>query len=980
MQHLVLGIITVTLTISIGRAAVFDLVKDGKAVASIVIKDNTPPPVQFAAKELSAFLAKISGGESLKIADAKEPGFYPVFLSTIADKELSEAATVNPDTLENGGFSITARKEGLYIIGGDPLGTLYGAYEILKKYGGIRWIFPGEEGEYFQIKKSISVPEQKTIQNPYLPFRWMELNSVVVNKPYFDTRTWQVRNYMIPKCLYSHITDKQNGPHMRELGAQVVPISGHILTPLLFGGKYPSKAEMEEMFQKHPDYFPMINGKRIILDGQKYQPCTSNPELIEIMADSLIAKATQPDASGLIIIGNNDGTGWCECDNCKKIDPPEETAQNRVATRYWTLVQTLAQRVWEVKPDASLGGWAYQNFWAPPVGIKLDPRLTVCISFNNQCWRHAITDPKCSVNKEFLKLYLEWKKLNVKMYNRDEIAATGSVGSNYLPAEKILYQNFKDYPELGLHGSSFCIVPPPPDAEVYKPLRSGFMSERNLKWSAMWQTNYLSAQFMFDITLDFDTLYEECNRLYYGQGWDGGMREFRTLLTGAFVETPGCMGWGLGAPLGRCLDQPGVQERLKVLLAEAEKAATNDPDPRALMHVQRDRDIFAYTWEAARKAYLDSYRELNAYRVTAPLKIDGVFDEEDWKSADVMTGFISPPWVTSQTPPVQTFFRVVYEPENLYIAIDAMEPTPENIMAEKIPKDGPYSKIGNAVEIFLNYPDMAEEYYHYIINSAGSIIDARHGPNKRDTSYDSEVEYAIKVLPDRWTLELRVPTAKIGMKCFDGAAWRLNIARCRKAGEDTRELSSWCSGQFHGIDNFGVIKFIPSRTAGLNQGHDTAAWINASFNEVAENAKLHPARQWKGAWKTAIVPTGWNGSDEASGSTLLHKNSSSNYFVELESGIIGNWYVGSAAKLRVTFRASGNGKARLWTGKYEKAKGKGYPFKGAAGSLDFEVDSDEWKTFSLEADKGDEPRLYVRFFHLQGTVRLDDVFVTPMED
>ncbi|MFA6931662.1 MAG: hypothetical protein WCT05_15160, partial [Lentisphaeria bacterium] len=246
--------------------------------------------------------------------------------------------------------------------------------------------------------------------------------------------------------------------------------------------------------------------------------------------------------------------------------------------------------------------------------------------------------------------------------------------------------------------------------------------------------------------------------------------------------------------------------------ARAEKAAAADPDPRALMHVQRDRDIFAYTWETARKVYLESYRELNAYRIRGPIKIDGVFDEEDWKSADVMTGFICSPWVKQKMQVVQTLFRVVYEPENLYIAIDAMEPTPENMIATKIAPDGPHRKMGNALEIFFNYPDMSAEYYHYIINSVGSLIDARHGPSKRDITYNGEIEYASKILPDRWTLELRIPTANVGMKCFDGAAWLLNIARCRKVNEENAELSSWCSGHFHGIDNFGVIKFTPSRS------------------------------------------------------------------------------------------------------------------------------------------------------------------------
>lgn len=980
MKPLLIAVVTAMALLFPLRAADFALIADGKATAGIVCPKTSPLPVQFAARELASFLAKISGGEQPAVTAAPVRDRYNVFLGTVADQALVKAAGLAPDELTAGGFAITAGQDGLYIIGGDPLGALYGAYDILKKYGGIRWLFPGEEGEYFQVRKTIAVPEQKTVRNPYLAFRWMELNSVVVNKPYFDTREWQVRNGMIPKCLPVHIHDPQHGTHMRELGAQNVPISGHVLTPLLFNGKYPQAEEAARLFQEHPEYFPLVNGKRIPLDGQKYQPCTSHPEVIDIMARNLIAKATEPDCNGLIIIGNNDGTGWCECENCRRLDPPAEAAKNRVATRYWTLVQTLAQRVWEAKPDAKLGGWAYQNFWAPPTGITLDPRLVVCISFNNQCWRHAITDPKCSVNREFHKLYLEWKNLGVQMYNRDEIAASGSVGSNFLPAEKILHRNFLDYPGLGLHGSSFCIVPPPPDAEVYAPLRRGAMDERNLRWAAMWQTNYLSAQFMFDITLDFDALHEECNRLFYGLGWEGGMKEFRALLTRAFTETPGCMGWGQNAPLGRCLDQPGVQEQLKALLAQAEKAAAADPDPRALQHVRRERDIFAYTWEAARVTYLESYRELTAFRRIAPIAIDGAIEEQDWKDADVMTGFMIPPWSKKDYRPEPTFFRVVYEPDNVYLAIEAMEPTPDAIIAGQIPQDGPHSKIGNSLEVFLSYPDMAEEYFHYTINSAGSIIDARHGPNKRDLTYDGGVEFAVKVLSDRWILEMRIPTAGIGMKCFDGSTWRLNIARCRRVQEDQSQLSSWGSGHFHGIDNFGVVKFTPARPTGLAQGHDPSAWKNASFNEVTENAALHPARQWKGPWKTSLVPTSWTGNDEATGSTRLHPQSTDNYYVELEKGVIGNWFVGPAAKLRITFRASGHGQGQLWTGKYEAAKGKGYPFKGSAGSLTFEVQGDTWQTFTLETEKGDEPRLYVRFFHQEGIVRIDDVFVTPIAE
>ena len=47
-----------------------------------------------------------------------------------------------------------------------PLGLLYGTYEILKKYGGIRWIHPGPQGEFFKVKSEISVPDVSKISNP----------------------------------------------------------------------------------------------------------------------------------------------------------------------------------------------------------------------------------------------------------------------------------------------------------------------------------------------------------------------------------------------------------------------------------------------------------------------------------------------------------------------------------------------------------------------------------------------------------------------------------------------------------------------------------------------------------------------------------------------------------------------------------------------------------------------------------------------
>ena len=98
------------------------------------------------------------------------------------------------------------------------------------------------------------------------------------------------------------------------------------------------------------------------------------------------------------------------------------------------------------------------------------------------------------------------------------------------------------------------------------------------------------------------------------------MKEFRALLRQGLPRDPGLYGLGLGAPLGRCLDQPDVQGSAESPLIRAEEAAAGDRGPAGPdACCGRERNIFAYTWEAARKTYLENYKELNVYRKTSSI-------------------------------------------------------------------------------------------------------------------------------------------------------------------------------------------------------------------------------------------------------------------------------------------------------------------------------------------------------------------------
>ncbi len=977
-----------------------DLVRDGRAQCAVVIRQDAPPPVRFGAQELSKYLEKITGAD-LRIDEKAAQDQGGIYIGTEADAELVKKAKIPPTQLREDGFALIASGRDVYVIGQNPRGALYGCYHLLKKYGGIRWLVPGEDGEYYQKKTSVTVPEGTEVQNPYLKIRKTVANELTAFR-------WLARNNMLGQARVGQFVNRKTGKRtpnadrMDELAVTGAAYGGHVMTYLMANCSW-KQGPLQALFKRHPEYFPLIGGeRRPMTGGISPNPCVSDPGLLDLLAENLYKETRGKYGSQhYIILGNNDTPVWCECEKCRALDNPAmEGTKGARSDRYWHMVTEVAKRVWKKDPAVMIAGWAYQDFWYPPTKVKIDPRIAVMISYNHQCWRHSITDPVCSVNGELRKIMAMWKKTGHPLiYNRDEIGAYdggGSPGVYYLPSEKVLFDNFKAYRDLGFAGSSFCVNSP--FSKMSKKMKNAApYYGKNLFWYAMWQICYLSSLSMWNPDYDFAKEYETINSLYYGKAWEGGFKEFRRLLTKYFTETPGCMGWGLGAPLGRCLDQAGSEEKLLALLDKAIAAAKTDPDPRVLKHVLRDKEIFLATWVKARREYLANFRELTVYKRTAPIKIDGVLDEPDWKNADVLTNF-KPGGMTKKTVKVQqSYVRVTYDTDTLYIAVECMEPHPEKIVAGKtVPRnDKGWAALGNSVELFYNYPDMAERYYHLAINSNGQMIDAKHGPGFRDAAFTSSAKIATRVLKDRWVLEIAIPASEIGMKCYDGATWKLNVARQRKISDPASptglltESSSCSSGAFHGVQNFVNMKFTPKRVAGLRQNADMAFWKNPDFNNAVPDSRrprltrFKNHKGWQFTDEKELVPAVWRISADAEGSYKQERER--NYYIRLTKGYISQYFIPHGkGKLKISFQARGKGTFHLWTCSYQdrkEHKAVGYDILKTTQKYHKWKLTPEWKTYHFETASAGVPteRVAVRFsVHRNSVLELDDVYVSPV--
>ena len=892
--------------LAVAAAADFTVVENGTPRCRILISPMAPLPVLHGAEELATFIEKVTSAR-IAIDTAERPKMQYIRLGTIADQALVKHAKIDPAQLRPDGFTITVNDQEVCVIGADPRGALYGAYHLLKKYAGVRFLFPGTDGTYYSRKKNLVIPDQMTLVNPSFPYRRIHFGNEITGAE------WMARNQLVGTRNSRRVEDR-----FTALGIVYTATAGnaHILTDLM--GKTPD--ERAELFRQHPEYFPLIDGRRqLINNASDPNPCISNVALLDLMAENLYAKLhTEHGAGDYITIGNNDTTKWCQCDNCAKLDDPAAAGTRGARSdRYWFMVNEVAKRIWFKDPTIRLGGWAYQDFWYPPGKILIDPKLRVVISFNNQCWKHPIGAENCPVNQELVSIMEAWRKTGVKfIVNREEIAAAGTVGANFLPAEKVWYENCRHYPELGFAGSSLCVNSPFAAADPVK------AQEKYYRYAAMWQTGYLAAQFLWDAEQDFDKLYEEINSLYYGKAWAGGYREFRQLLEKCFQASPDCMGYGIRAPLGRCLDTVGVEQKLLALLDQAELAAQSDPDPRALRHLREAREIFSRTWLAARRDYLDQLREISVYRSVSPLKIDGKLDENAWRYADAL-------------PSEDARFsgRFTYDENHLYLGVEMLDAI-------------------KSWEIILVYPDVSEKQLHFTVNASSKSSEAS--------------QVAVAGGEDARKLEIAIPASASGQKFYPGATWKIQI-RTSQGGET----------------GFRQLKLALDRPTGFQSGQDNSAWKNAEFAIAVpdESLKSHYRYSRSESWHfnddRRLVPRNWTISADASGSWQPD-------FVQLTGGAISQYFLSPGkAKLRIVFRARGNGEATLRTCSYTdrpERNAKGYlQIKGSEKRRTFAL-SDQWQTYTLETETCGVPgeRVSIRFAVAPGSqLDLDNVYVDP---
>ncbi|MDG2227144.1 MAG: DUF5916 domain-containing protein [Flavobacteriales bacterium] len=239
-------------------------------------------------------------------------------------------------------------------------------------------------------------------------------------------------------------------------------------------------------------------------------------------------------------------------------------------------------------------------------------------------------------------------------------------------------------------------------------------------------------------------------------------------------------------------------------------------------------------------------KTVKASRAIDKITIDGFASEEQWKTADIATGFLEQNPTEGNEPRFKTEVKVLYDNSNLYILGYCYDSSPDSILAQLGERDDELNSDGFTFSIDT-YNKMLDAFT-FSVAASGVQSDSRLS----DPSFNAVWQSAVQIVSDGWIVEMRIPYYAIRFPNGDKQVWRVqferNLRRTRTGlqwalvpKEVETELNYW--GLLKGLDNIKAplrLSLSPytssfvdvdngETTLGYGAGADLKLGLNESF-------------------------------------------------------------------------------------------------------------------------------------------------------
>ena len=324
-------------------------------------------------------------------------------------------------------YLIKEDSENIYITGNSPRAILYGVYKFLELFIGFRCY--AKDCEKYDTLNDLAIEKS---------FSYIGDFSFEYREAYF-TDAFN-GDFAAKNMLNSNLADLSN-----KHGNKVKWFNFHhsfsdLINPL-------------EYFDTHPEYFSLIDGKRVKIHTEL---CLSNKDVFNLCLDKLRTWIINNPECDIFSVAQDEWMGHftkmaCECENCKKIDEENNSQSGSIIT----FVNKLATALQEEFPNKLIHTFAYQYSRKTPT--KVIPHKNIIVRLCNiECsWSKSIEESAAN-NPEgrdglFLNDLKNWSKISNHLYIWDYAVNF----RNYLlpfPNLRTMAKNIELYRKMNVKG------------------------------------------------------------------------------------------------------------------------------------------------------------------------------------------------------------------------------------------------------------------------------------------------------------------------------------------------------------------------------------------------------------------------------------------------------------------------------------------------------------------------------------------------
>ncbi|MBC7361678.1 MAG: carbohydrate binding family 9 domain-containing protein [Candidatus Aminicenantes bacterium] len=181
--------------------------------------------------------------------------------------------------------------------------------------------------------------------------------------------------------------------------------------------------------------------------------------------------------------------------------------------------------------------------------------------------------------------------------------------------------------------------------------------------------------------------------------------------------------------------------------------------------------------EALKKA--QEQKVVHAFRVNSSIKLDGLLEEEVWKTHEPVSDFLQRDPNDGEKASELTEVWVAYDDTNLYVAAYCHDSDPKGVIGLLGRRD---SFVDSDWFFFAVDPYFDRRSgYLFGVNPSGSIVDeVLSNDVNEDESWDGIWEAKAARVADGWTLEMRIPFNQLRFPKKDVYVWGVNFQRTIK--------------------------------------------------------------------------------------------------------------------------------------------------------------------------------------------------------